>query len=352
MMETTATRPHSGTSLTERPPVQITSEPGIIRIDAPALFAEGERSVIHRLVERLLQVDPVETIDIHHAESAVVVAYNRRRLGQAVALSKISAALQEDTSRRAGVATAGVDLDRIVGRVIRIERRRHRGGVLTTVISAGADLLSALAPKLSRAGRNGAFRNGHAEGKVVIRDGLAIRYVPLQVDRVENDSDQRGDNSRRLAPVTPTVVERIERPTIIVAQGWRRAANLAAAGGCFFMSFVGLVTPGIPTVPFVLATSYFLVRSSPALDERLRRSRLFGRMVRDWTKYGGMRPSTKLRVVLLTLAIMGGTLFIVEPTGPILILMGVMGTLGVVLILWTPGVPEGAPDDTTALLPE
>ena len=39
-----------------------------------------------------------------------------------------------------------------------------------------------------------------------------------------------------------------------------RLGNLAAAGGRFVMSGVGLVTPGIPTVPFVLATSYFLAK--------------------------------------------------------------------------------------------
>ena len=50
-------------------------------------------------------------------------------------------------------------------------------------------------------------------------------------------------------------------------------ANLAAAGGCFVMSIVGVITPGIPTVPFVLATGYFLARSSPGLHQRFRNSR-------------------------------------------------------------------------------
>ena len=35
------------------------------------------------------------------------------------------------------------------------------------------------------------------------------------------------------------------------------------------MTLVGLVVPGIPTVPFLLATSFYLARSSPSMNERL-----------------------------------------------------------------------------------
>ena len=115
------------------------------------------------------------------------------------------------------------------------------------------------------------------------------------------------------------------------------------------MSVVGLITPGIPTVPFVLATSYFLVRSSPALDARLKRSRLFGQMVRDWQAYGGMRPSTKWKIVWLTVGIMTVTVLIAEPSVPVLLLVACMGTLGTTLILRLPTVPEDAPDDSSSL---
>ena len=43
----------------------------------------------------------------------------------------------------------------------------------------------------------------------------------------------------------------------------RRLMYLALAGGSFAMTLVGLVVPGIPTVPFLLTTSYYLARSSP-----------------------------------------------------------------------------------------
>ena len=114
------------------------------------------------------------------------------------------------------------------------------------------------------------------------------------------------------------------------------------------MSFVGLVTPGVPTVPFVLATSYFLVRSSPALDARLKRSRLFGPMLRDWEAYGGIRRETKIKIVVLTIGIMAVTLLIVGPSLPILLVAGTMGTLGTVALLRLPTVPADAPDSGEA----
>lgn len=310
-----------------RPSVRIATSPGTIRITAPVMFVGNDPSVVHRLVERLLEVEAVETVDIDHSAGAVVVGYDRRQLTHATALSRISIALKGEIDR--GNTPPDIDLNQVVGKVIRIERRRKRGAVLTTVFSAGADLLSAVSRRIIPISVRRTPPNGHPADEALLRAGLAIRYLPHRDETSLN----------------------VHAKSVVVVRGWRRAAHLAAAGGCFFMSFVGLITPGIPTVPFVLATSFFLVRSSPALDDRLRRSRLFGQMVRDWTAYNGMRPSIKRNVVLLTLAIMGGTLVFVDPSAPILIVIGVMGTLGVTMILLTRTVPEDAPDDTRDLIP-
>jgi uncharacterized membrane protein YbaN (DUF454 family) len=329
MSETTASRTVTVAPPAARPSVRIATSPGAIRITALVLFARNDPSVVHRLVEGLLRVEAVETVEIDHATGEVVVGYDRRKLGHAAALSSISIALRDDKSRSSRSIPPQLDLIHVVGKVIRIERRQRRGGVLMTVFSAGADFLAAVSHMIVPASPGRAQRNERPADKAVLRNGLAIRYLPHR-DGTRLDTHPK---------------------TVVIVQGWRRVANLAAAGGCFFLSFVGLVTPGIPTVPFVLATSYFLVRSSPALDERLRRSRLLGQLVRDWTAYNGMRPSTKRNVVLLTLTIMGGTLVFVEPSAPILIVIGVMGTLGVSVILLTRTVPEDAPDDRTALIP-
>ena len=75
---------------------------------------------------------------------------------------------------------------------------------------------------------------------------------------------------------------------------------LALAGGSFAMTLVGLVVPGIPTVPFLLTTSYYLARSSRRLDERLRRTPLFGPILVEWERRHGLSRSSKLKLMGLT----------------------------------------------------
>lgn len=109
------------------------------------------------------------------------------------------------------------------------------------------------------------------------------------------------------------------------------------------MSIVGVMTPGIPTVPFVLATSYFLARSSPKLHERFRRSRLFGPIVCDWEEYGGLRLGTKFRLVAITLVLVGVTIAIADLSPPLVIVMGVMGVITFAIVFRLPTVAETAP---------
>jgi uncharacterized membrane protein YbaN (DUF454 family) len=55
---------------------------------------------------------------------------------------------------------------------------------------------------------------------------------------------------------------------------------------CFLLACVGIVIPGPPTTPFLLLTSYFLVRSFPQLNSRLLKSRFFGPILTDWQVLG------------------------------------------------------------------
>ncbi len=59
------------------------------------------------------------------------------------------------------------------------------------------------------------------------------------------------------------------------------------------LAVVGAITPGIPTVPFVLLGSYFFIRSSPKTHAWLLRSRWFGRILRDWEERKGVSRSVK-----------------------------------------------------------
>ena len=71
--------------------------------------------------------------------------------------------------------------------------------------------------------------------------------------------------------------------------------------------------PGLPTTPWVLLASGCFARSSPRLQAWLRRSPVFGALLRDWDDHGGIRPRVKalaacLIVTAVTLSILSGRL--------------------------------------------
>ena len=57
---------------------------------------------------------------------------------------------------------------------------------------------------------------------------------------------------------------------------------------------IGVVLPGLPTTPFLLLASYFLVRSHPGLHARLLRSKTFGPLIRDWQQHRAVSRRVKM----------------------------------------------------------
>jgi len=98
-------------------------------------------------------------------------------------------------------------------------------------------------------------------------------------------------------PVPHTLGEREQSvpsdATVAQASGLRRGLFVALGGICVALGFVGVALPGIPTTPFLLLASYFFVRSSPELHQRLLRSKLFGPTLRDWQRHRGVKRRTK-----------------------------------------------------------
>lgn len=116
----------------------------------------------------------------------------------------------------------------------------------------------------------------------------------------------------------------------------RRLANLAMGIGGFGMSVVGIVTPFVPTMPFVLATGYFLANSSPTLHGWFRRSPLFGDMLCEWEQFGGWTAATKVKLLVLTLCLWGITLALTGFSWPVVIAMGLVGGISMFTILRMP----------------
>jgi uncharacterized membrane protein YbaN (DUF454 family) len=158
------------------------------------------------------------------------------------------------------------------------------------------------------------------------------------VERALQDSKPVGASHREIAPGR----REPDGGAIEVATGYRRLRYLALAGGCFGMTVVGLVVPGIPTVPFLLATSYYLARSSPRLNDRLRRTAIFGPVLVEWEQYHGLSRSSKAKLIGLTAAIVVVTVALsaASPVAmAVILVIALFSAYGVTRI---PGLPEDA----------
>jgi uncharacterized membrane protein YbaN (DUF454 family) len=127
---------------------------------------------------------------------------------------------------------------------------------------------------------------------------------------------------------------------IEVATGPQRLLYLALAGGAFLLTLVGLIVPGIPTVPFLLATSYFLARSSHWLDEKLRESIFFGSIVTEWERHRALGPQSKAKLMAISGAIVLAAV-ILSPLSPLgIIALLLVSSLSVYGVYRLPGRVE------------
>jgi uncharacterized membrane protein YbaN (DUF454 family) len=104
--------------------------------------------------------------------------------------------------------------------------------------------------------------------------------------------------ARIAGPARPTAAQ-----TLTPQNGRHRFTSVALGAGSITLAIVGLVVPGIPTLPFLLAASYFFARSFPALDDKLRRLPLVGPILSEWENHGGITGTSKAKLMGLTVAI-------------------------------------------------
>lgn len=180
--------------------------------------------------------------------------------------------------------------------------------------------------------------------------------TPLLVESIERIFQGRKADLSREAQADPTAVAVIPskttpalNPPIEPARGLKKWKYLAMAAGSFVLSIFGLIIPGIPTVPFLLATSYYLARSSPKLNERLLHARFFGSILKDWESRSALTPLSKLKLVGLTFGVVVATIIFL-PVSPIgFVLIAIMVSLSLIGIARTPTILEGAPPPRRAL---
>ena len=130
---------------------------------------------------------------------------------------------------------------------------------------------------------------------------------------------------------------------LAIAKGPRRYLYLLLAGVFFVLACVGVLLPGLPTTPFLLLTSYFLLRSSPSLNRRLMQSRVFGQMLRDWHRRGALRPRVKAFSLLACSSVILLSVFLGRMPAIARAVVAVAGAYGIWFV-WRLPVIRGNPD--------
>ncbi len=138
---------------------------------------------------------------------------------------------------------------------------------------------------------------------------------------------------------SPDCVDESPAPPVT---GARKVLYLTLAGVFFVLGAAGVILPGLPTTPFLLLTSYFLLRASPELNERLLKSRMFGPILTDWQKRGGVRRHIKVKAIAVVVIVVGLMLWLSPLTFVWkLVVLGV-ALVGLAVVIRLPEVPNAS----------
>lgn len=102
---------------------------------------------------------------------------------------------------------------------------------------------------------------------------------------------------------------------------------------CLVMGVIGIIVPGLPTTVFILMAGWAAARSSPRLHYWLWNHRLFGPMLRDWSRGGWVSRRAKWSATIV-MALCAGIL-LMSTGAPLWVRIGANACMaGVLFWLW------------------
>ena len=100
-------------------------------------------------------------------------------------------------------------------------------------------------------------------------------------------------------------------------------------------AFIGVVLPVIPTTPFVLLSAACYYKGSERLHNWLTHNEVFGPIIKDYEKHGGMKKATKIKALtLMWTAVLASALFILKTLTmkALVLLIAVIGTVSMLRV--------------------
>lgn len=117
------------------------------------------------------------------------------------------------------------------------------------------------------------------------------------------------------------------------------------AYACVVLAVLGVVLPGLPTTPFVLAAAWAARRGCPSLDRWLRAHRHLGPLLHQWeTRREVPRRAKLAMVVLLALS---WVLLAFASEGPLVPAAAAVGFVAVAVVVTTRPSPAAEPNSST-----
>ena len=129
-----------------------------------------------------------------------------------------------------------------------------------------------------------------------------------------------------------------EKEQHLQVRGIRRVVYLLLALLCFLLGMIGVVLPGLPTTPFLLFMSYFLIRSWPDLHERLIAWPVVGAPIREWAEHRGVRLHIKVIACCMVAVLVSFSVLSQQVLLPWKLAIGAFATIGIIVIWKLPTI--------------
>ena len=300
-VSTTHPRPIEGGSK-----VELLVDQGVVEVHDPRLFRAGRESFCRAMVETAVGPGRARKAEVRLGSASFRIEFEPGRFNR----------------------------DELAGRVV-------------STLKAASSMALGRAPEPRRSGPNWTTLTAlaMAEGPSIwetLADGqggaTCRRRSPMGAPPISEHSGRplRGQPRPIVRPSRPRahpVGVGLRRPTLPAeaAASSRRAINLALAGGSFALAVAGVILPGIPSLPFLLLTGHYLIRSSPELCGRLEHLPGVGALLQRAEEMGSLVVDRRSLAKMLGVAVLAASAFLIlHPPLPIVILleMGVFAYYG------------------------
>jgi hypothetical protein len=339
--------------------VHVRVGPGSCYIEADTLFSSPGDRELRRFIERVFRLIDVTTVDVDREHVTIGIHFDSAGINPHDMLKNIANTLQPE-SDPVPQSVLQLFLDRVPGRLGRVERRLEAGQELYTVAAEGDgfvvrsqqsvgqlsftrnDQIQAAEP--SRLIATSGESSPRADRALVVSQTTVVEYEPL----AETDPADALDHDYE-----PSDIARLDMAAWL-EQYEVRPLRIFTVLGRDVLRFGRQATSGAILPLRSLATSLRLLpeNSTPYLSRRGISKAIrpaFGSSLlsdpdqlqkRRTLLFRPLRPSERLRLVLGTFVLVGVSVIVVGPTLTTVLVLGVIGTAGALQVLRTPALQD------------